>query len=78
MRSTVCFRPEHHENRSQRDIGRQLMQCAAYAWARSEGLNLVDDMSVAFKYEARLVKNLYSGLRFVAQHAMDELFATHK
>jgi hypothetical protein len=72
-----------HENRSQRDIGamrglsgeraRQLMQCAAYTWARSEGLNLAGDMSVAFKYEARLVKNLYAGLRFVAQYSVAEL-----
>ena len=70
-----------HDNRSQRDIGairgisgervRQLMLRAAHIWAKSEGINLAADFSVPFKYEAKLVKNLYAGLRFLAQHAID-------
>ena len=71
-----------HGGRSHRDIGamrglsgervRQLMVCAAYTWARSEKIDLCDK-SVPFKNEAKLVKNLYAGLRFFAQQKFNEL-----
>ena len=71
-----------HGGASSRDIGalrgisgeraRQLMVCAAYTWARSERIDL-SDMSVPFKNETKLVKNLYAGLRFFAQRQFDDL-----
>jgi hypothetical protein len=71
-----------HGGRSHREIGalrglsgeraRQLMVCAAYTWARSEKIDLLDK-SVPFKNEAKLVKNLYAGLRFIAQQKFNEL-----
>lgn len=45
----------------------QLMQRAAYTWAKSEGIDLIYDKSVPFKNDRKLVKNLYAGLRFFAQ-----------
>lgn len=73
-----------HGGLSHREIGalrgisggraRQLMVCAAYTWARSEKIDLCDK-SVPFKNEAKLVKNLYAGLRFFAQHKFNELSA---
>ena len=66
-----------HDGESQRTIGamhgisgeraRQLMVSAAYTWARRAGIELVGDRSVPFKNDAKLVKNLYAGLRFFAQ-----------
>ena len=67
-----------HDNRSHRDIGalrgisgeraRQLMTRAAYTWGRSVGIDFLSDKgSVPFKNDAKYVKNLYAGLRFVAQ-----------
>jgi hypothetical protein len=71
-----------HGGRSHREIGalrglsgdraRQLMVCAAYTWARSEKIDLCDK-SVPFKNEAKLVKNLYAGLRFFARQKFNEL-----
>jgi hypothetical protein len=73
-----------HDNRSHRDIGalrglsgeraRQLMVCAAYTWARSERIDL-SDRSVPFKNEAKLVRNLYAGLRFFAQQQFNVIAA---
>jgi hypothetical protein len=64
-----------HDDVSQRTIGAmhglsptraaQLMRGAAYTWARCEGIDLHDN-SVPFKNDAKLVKNLYAGLRFYA------------
>lgn len=72
-----------HEGESQRTIGamhgisgeraRQLMVSAAYAWARRAGIDLVGDRSVPFKNDAKLVKNLYAGLRFCAERQFTEL-----
>jgi hypothetical protein len=71
-----------HGGRSHRDIGavrgisgegaRQLMICAAYTWAGSERIDL-SDRSVPFKNEAKFVKNLYSGLSFIARKQFNEL-----
>lgn len=71
-----------HIGLSARDIGalrgisgeraRQLMVCAAYAWAGSEQIDL-SDKSVPFKNDAKFVKNLYAGLRFFAQQQFNEL-----
>jgi hypothetical protein len=72
-----------HDGESQRTIGamygisgeraRQLMVKAAYTWAKSEGIELVGDRSVPFKNDAKLVKNLYAGLRFYAERQFAEL-----
>ena len=51
---------------------RQLMTCAAYTWAMREGIDLCGK-SVAFKNEARFVKNLYAGLLFFGQEKFNEL-----
>ena len=51
---------------------RYLMICAAYTWAMSEGLDL-SGKAVPFKNEAKLVKNLYAGLRFFGQEKFNEL-----
>jgi hypothetical protein len=51
---------------------RQLMTCAAYTWAMSEGIDLCGK-SVPFKNEAGFVKNLYAGLRFFGQEKFNEL-----
>jgi len=66
-----------HDRESQRTIGamhgfsgthaRRLMHEAALVWAKSVGIDLVRDKSVPFKSDAKLVKNLYAGLRFFAQ-----------
>jgi hypothetical protein len=50
----------------------QLAQ-AAYTWARSAGIDLIGDRSVPFKNDAKLVKNLYAGLRFCAERRFTEL-----
>ncbi|HCT60019.1 MULTISPECIES: helix-turn-helix transcriptional regulator [Acidobacterium] len=73
-----------HGGMSARDIGamrgisgeraRQLMVAAAYAWARSERINLSGKL-VPFKKDARAVKNLYAGLRFFGQQQFHELTA---
>lgn len=73
-----------HLGLSARDIGamrgtsgeraRQLMVCAAYTWAASERIDL-SDKSVPFKNETKSVKNLYAGLRFIAQQHFNELTA---
>jgi hypothetical protein len=52
-------------------IRRKEGSAASNTWARSGGLNLVGDVSVAFKYAARLVESLYKGLRFVANLVSD-------
>lgn len=72
-----------HDGESQRTIGamygisgeraRQLMVKAAYIWAKSEGIQLIGDRSVPFKNDAKLVKNLYAGLRFYAERQYAEL-----
>jgi hypothetical protein len=72
-----------HHGESQRTIGamhgisgeraRQLMVSAAYTWARREGIELIGDRSVPFKNDAKLVKNLYAGLRFYAERQFAEL-----
>jgi hypothetical protein len=77
-----------HDQESQRTIGamhglsgsraRQLMQRATYAWARAEGIDIVYDRSVPFKADAKLVTNLYAGLRFFAQQQFDVLDAYDK
>jgi hypothetical protein len=46
---------------------RRLMQNAAYTWARNQGIDLCRDKSVPFKADAKLVRNLYAGLRFFAR-----------
>ncbi|WP_158788918.1 hypothetical protein [Granulicella sp. L46] len=71
-----------HGGRSHRDIGatrgisgeraRQLMVYAAYTWAGKERIDL-SERSVPFKNEAKLVKNLYAGLRFFAQRQFNDL-----
>jgi hypothetical protein len=71
-----------HLGMSARDIGalrgmsgeraRQLMVSAAYAWARSEDIDL-SGKSVPFKNDAKSVKNLYAGLRFFAQQQFNAL-----
>ena len=63
-----------HHHQSQCDVGAQrgisgrraaqLMRRAACTWARSEGIALLQDNSVPFKNDVKLVKNLYEGLRF--------------
>lgn len=53
---------------------RQLMVYAAYAWARRERIDLSGKL-VAFKNEARFVKNLYAGLIFFGQQKYNELAA---
>jgi hypothetical protein len=72
-----------YDGQSQRTIGamhgisgeraRQLMVQAAYTWARSAGIDLIGDRSVPFKNDAKLVKNLYAGLRFCAERQFTEL-----
>jgi hypothetical protein len=72
-----------HDGRLQRDIGalrgfsrqraRKLMMRAANVWAKSEGIDLPRDHSVPSKNDARLVKNLYAGLRFFAQQQFNRL-----
>ena len=72
-----------HDGESQRTIGamhgisgeraRQLMVSAAYTWARRVGIELIGDRSVPFKNDAKLVKNLYVGLRFCAERQFTEL-----
>ena len=74
-----------HDHESQRTIGamhgigptraRRLMRSAAYAWARNQGINLSCDKSVPFKADAKLVRNLYAGLRFFAQQQFAALDA---
>ena len=49
------------------------MRRAAHTWAKSEGIDLIYDESVPFKNDRKLVKNLYSGLRFFAQQQFDAL-----
>ncbi len=71
-----------HLGMSARDIGalrgmsgeraRQLMISAAYAWARTENVDL-SGKSVPFKSDAKSVKNLYAGLRFFAQRYFNDL-----
>lgn len=71
-----------HGGMSARDIGarrgisgeraRQLMVAAAYAWARGERINLSGKL-LAFKNDAKSVKNLYAGLRFFGQQQFHEL-----
>lgn len=56
---------------------RYLMMLAAYTWAGHEKINLME-RSVAFKNEARFVKNLYAGLTFFAQQRFHELAAEAK
>jgi hypothetical protein len=51
----------------------QLMRCAAYNLGKSEGIDLIYDKSVPFKNDRKLVKNLYAGLRFLAQQQFDAL-----
>ena len=70
-----------HSHHSQREVGAmhglsgaraaQLMRRAAYTWAESEGIDLIDDKSMPFKVDRKLVKNLYGGLRFFAQQQFD-------
>ena len=78
-----------HDHESQRTIGamhgigptraRRLMRSAAYTWARNQGINLSCDKSVPFKADAKLVRNLYAGLRFFAQQQFAALDAqSHK
>jgi argininosuccinate synthase len=78
-----------HDHESQRTIGamhgigptraRRLMRSAAYAWARNQGINLSCDKSVPFKADAKLVRNLYAGLRLFAQQQFTTLDAqSHK
>jgi hypothetical protein len=73
-----------HDKRCQRDIGaqrglsgeraRQLMQRAAYTWAKSEGIDLYRvGSTVSWKNEVRHVRNLYAGLRFFARYRMGPL-----
>jgi hypothetical protein len=72
-----------HDGESQRTIGamhgisgeraRQLMVSAAYTWARRAGIELIGDRSVPFKNDAKLVKNLYVGLKFCAERQFTEL-----
>jgi hypothetical protein len=72
-----------HAHQSQRNVGAmqslsgiraaQLMRRAAYTWAESEGIDLIDGKSVPFKNDRKLVKNLYGGLRFFAQQQFDVL-----
>lgn len=72
-----------HDGESQKTIGamyglsgeraRQLMVKAACTWAKSEGIQLIGDRSVPFKNDAKLVKNLYAGLRFYAERLITEL-----
>lgn len=72
-----------YDGESQRTIGamhgisgeraRQLMVSAAYTWARKAGIDLIGDRSVPFKNDAKLVKNLYAGLRFCAERQFTEL-----
>ena len=72
-----------HDGESQRTVGamygisgeraRQLMVSAAYTWAKSVGIHLIGDRSVPFKNDAKLVKNLYAGLRFYAERQFIEL-----
>ena len=74
-----------HDHESQRTIGamhgigptraRRLMRSAAYTWARNQGINLSSDKSVPFKADAKLVRNLYAGLRFIAQQQFAALDA---
>jgi hypothetical protein len=74
-----------HDHESQRTIGamhgigatqaRRLMQNAAYTWARNQGINLSCDKSVPFKADAKLVRNLYTGLRFFARQQFAALDA---
>ncbi|HWZ50829.1 MAG TPA: hypothetical protein VNW54_05135 [Granulicella sp.] len=71
-----------HGGMSHRDIGalrgisgeraRQLMSCAAYIWAKSEKID-ISGKSLPFKKDAKLVRNLYAGLRFFAQQQFNEL-----
>jgi hypothetical protein len=71
------------DSESQRTIGamhgisgeraRQLMVSAACTWARRAGIDLIGDRSVPFKNDAKLVKNLYVGLRFCAERHFTEL-----
>ena len=49
------------------------MVSAAYTWARRSGIELVGDRSVPFKNDAKLVKNLYAGLKFYAERQFAEL-----
>jgi len=78
-----------HDHESQRTIGamhgigptraRRLMRSAAYTWGRHQGINLSSDKSVPFKADAKLVRNLYAGLRFFAQQQFAALDAqSHK
>ncbi len=46
---------------------------AAYTWAKSEGIDLIQDKSVLFKNDRKLVRNLYAGLKFFAQQQFDAL-----
>ena len=72
-----------HDGRLQRDIGalrgfsrqraRKLMMRAANVWAMSEGIDLARDHPVPFKNDAKLVKNLYAGLRLFAQQQFNRL-----
>jgi hypothetical protein len=55
------------------ESARQVMVSAAYAWARRAGIDLIGDRSVPFKNDAKLVKNLYVGLRFYAERQFAEL-----
>jgi len=49
------------------------MVSAAYTRARRAGIELIGDRSVPFKNDAKLVKNLYAGLRFYAERQFAEL-----
>jgi hypothetical protein len=60
-----------HDNSGER--ARQLMVSAAYTWARKAGIELIGDRSVPFKNEAKLVMNLYAGLKFYAERHFAEL-----
>lgn len=53
---------------------RQLMVHAAYTWAGSEKID-ISGKSVPFKKDAQSVKNLYAGLRFVAQQHFNDINA---
>lgn len=74
-----------HGRLSARDIGalrgisgeraRQLMVCAAYAWAQREKIDL-SGKSVPFRNEALLVRSLYAALSFFGQHQFDQI--THE
>jgi hypothetical protein len=44
-------------------------------WARHEGVDLSRDKSVPFKGDAKLVRNLYAGLRFFARQQFAALDA---